>query len=132
MDTTSNDKYYTLAEVAEIRDVSIDTVRRDRADRGRYPNARQRVSGDPNSPWEIPLSDLIAAGHVTAGDSEVPAPEDVGHRSRRDRETAQLRESLACERIRSELLTSQLRDRDESIRFLQKTLDSALAARQAA
>lgn len=131
MNPTSNDKYYTIAEVAEIRGKSIDTVRRDRADRGLYPNARRRVSSDPNSPWEIPLSDLIAVGHITAGDSGVPALEDASHRSRRDREMAQLREALACERMRSEGLASQLQDRDDNVRFLQKTL-TALAAGKAA
>ncbi len=131
MSVASNDKYYTVAEVVVIRDKSIDTVRRDLLERGRYPNARRLVADDPNSMWEIPLSDLIAAGHIAAGDSGVPAPEDASHRSRRDREMAQLREALACERIRSEGLASQLQDRDENVRFLQKTL-TAIAAGKAA
>ena len=55
----SSERWVTRAEAAELRGCSTDTIRRSQ-NAGEYPNHRT----DDDGVWRIPLSDLVAAGHL--------------------------------------------------------------------
>lgn len=58
---TSNRPKFTVGEVVARCGVSKSTVRR-RLREGAFPNACQDDSSNPQSPWRIPIEDLLAEG----------------------------------------------------------------------
>ena len=69
----SSERWVTRAEAAELRGCSTDTIRRSQ-NAGEYPNHRT----DDDGVWHIPLSDLVAAGHLDPTASvSAPAPHDT-------------------------------------------------------
>ena len=122
------ERTFTQGEVAELRGCSLDTVRHDRRDRGRYPGAYRL--DDPSGTWVIPYPDLVAAGDLDPAAGQ-PADEQPLARSRRERELIQLRDELTDERARREGLEARLADRDGEIVFLRRLLDAAVAAGRA-
>ena len=73
LDSTATD--YVPNDAARLCGCSVDTIRRYRRD-GRFPNA-YRSGDEPNSPWRIPLADLIGAGLFNP---ETVAPEPFASR----------------------------------------------------
>jgi len=71
--SVAHSNYVDQHEAADICGCSYDTIRR-RRKTGGLPNARQRP-GDPNKTWEIPVTDLLAAGLLKVGDDVEPAGE---------------------------------------------------------
>ncbi len=119
------ERYFTQGEVAELRGCSLDTVRRDRRDRGRYPTAYRL--GDPSGTWVIPYHDLVVAGDLDPAAGQLPDEEPLV-RSRRERELIRLRDELTGERARREGIEARLADRDSEIAYLRRLLDAAMAA----
>jgi len=69
----SSERWVTRAEAAELRRCSTDTIRRSQ-NAGDYPNHRT----DDDGVWHIPLSELVAAGHLDpTAPVPAPAPDDI-------------------------------------------------------
>lgn len=72
---------FTVGEVIERCGVSKSTVKRRLRD-GTFPNATQDDPANPQSPWRIPIEDLLAAGlnpgRPTPPEDRTPVTESTG------------------------------------------------------
>lgn len=72
---------FTVGEVVERCGVSKSTVKRRLRD-GAFPNATQDDPTNPQSPWRIPIEDLLAAGlnpgRPTPPEGQTPVTEPTG------------------------------------------------------
>lgn len=72
---------FTVGEVIERCGVSKSTVKRRLRD-GAFPNATQDDPANPQSPWRIPIEDLLAAGlnpgRPTPPEGQTPVTEPIG------------------------------------------------------
>ena len=112
----------TIGEAAVLTGLSTDTVKNDRT-AGCYPHARQDAPrGKKPGVWRIPVTDLVAAGRVSAARLEqLPAEIDS------------LRESSTVTALRAEIaeLTTRLAvadalalERDHARRALERSIDA--------
>jgi len=70
----TNRPYLTMAEIVARCGISKSTLKRRKAE-GAFPNAIQNNPSDPRSPWQIPLTDLLAAGLNPGAAKSAAAPE---------------------------------------------------------
>lgn len=104
---------FTLKEAAEACLVSVKTIRR-RLDSDKFPNAH-RLDDSTNSPWTIPLADLIASG-LTPG--KPTAPDDIEQQpaiAQTDTELEKLRQENAELQQRALIAEAELRRADQTI-----------------
>ncbi|QBI18895.1 hypothetical protein ER308_04595 [Egibacter rhizosphaerae] len=117
-----HERWLSRNEVADLVGRSYDTVRRDEG-RGLYPHARRRAGSTTR---EIPLSDLVEAGHYDPA-SEAESAEETISKVRSGRENSELREELARAQARIEALEERLADANEDRRFLRRLLEGRAA-----
>jgi hypothetical protein len=119
----ADQRYLTQPEAATLCACDYSTIKRYR-ERSRFPGIRRR--DDTNGTYEIPLSDLIAAGlwKPTDGDDEDVAAA-IG-RTRAERRVEELRVELERTRAQNEALTAALADRRDEVAYLRRALDVAL------
>ncbi|MDP9388563.1 MAG: hypothetical protein M3Q48_11800 [Actinomycetota bacterium] len=119
----SEQQYLTQPEAAALCACDYSTIKRHR-ERGRFPNVRRR--DDVNGTYEIPLSDLVAAGlwKPTEGDDE-DVEAAIG-RTRTERRLEEMR--LELERVRAEAraLAAAFDQSREEVAFLRNALHVAL------
>ena len=121
-------KLLTIKEVADLRGVVPDTVTRS-IKKGDYPRAAR---GDgPNDPWQIPLGDLVAAGHYDPSTAAVE-PEVAIRTTRAERELVEVRAQLAKAEAAAESLQRELAARDDQLRWLRKHADALTSPRAVA
>lgn len=108
----ASERWLTRREVQQLTGRSYDSVRRDEK-AGLYPRARQRSGGAV----EIPLGDLLLAGHIAPG--SMSGELSPGSPSLSD---------LVELRARCELLELQLSREQDEVRFLRRALQGALSA----
>jgi hypothetical protein len=127
--------WYTRREVADLREVDPDTVKRHER-RGRYPNSRPR-RGDPQQTVEIPESDLRAAGDVPADATaaevggRLQASQAEQERDALRRELAEVRPELARLQERDSLLSARLEAAGEEIAWLRTLVERQSVGRTA-
>ena len=115
---------FTLKEAAEACQVSLKTIRR-RRDKGDFPNS-YRSASRAQSPWLIPVTDLIAAG-LTPGKPappEEPAPEPSPEPAELDK----LKAEIAELRKRAETAEAVVTERERTIETQATTLKMIEAA----
>lgn len=125
--------HYTRGEVADLRGVSADTVKRGEK-QGRYPNGGPRP-GDPQQTTEIPEGDVRAAGDMPAdattaeADGRLQTSQAERDHDALQRELAELRPELARLQERDSQLAAQLDTAHGEIAWLRTLVDRQSAGR---
>lgn len=121
-------RWLSRREVAEVRGVSVDTVKRDEK-RGTYRRTRPRP-GDPNATVEIAYADLVAAGHVPPPDPDRDDPRpNVDAEAGEDREgRADLEVRLARAEAERDALADALTHARGEAEALRELLRAAVGA----
>ena len=102
---------FTLKEAAEACQVSLKTIRR-RRDKGDFPNS-YRSASRAQSPWLIPVTDLIAAG-LTPG-KPAPPEEPPGPAEPSPTELDALKAENAELRKRAEIAEAVAEEREKAL-----------------
>ena len=114
------DRYLTQSEAAALCGCDYSTIKRHRH-RGSFPGLRRRT--DATGTYEIPLSDLVAAGLFDPDRQEpIATPEQL---------TEELHQArLEVERLRGRLeaMANALEDRRDEVAYLRRALDAAHSA----
>jgi hypothetical protein len=125
----ADERYLTQNEACSLCGCDYSTVKRHRM-AGHFPGVRRRP--DPNGTYEIPLTDLIAAGLWDPAEGDAEDVAAAFGRTKVERRLEETRLALERANARIEALLAAIEDRRDEIAYLRRALEAALTGRAAA
>jgi uncharacterized protein YlxW (UPF0749 family) len=119
----SSDKMFTRSEAVRATGKSAPTID-NYLKAGKLPNAVSIPNGRSKT-WQIPLTDLVAAGLLDRVESEIASAPDI----ERD-ETQLLKERLAALEAKSEQLENRVQDLIKRAEFAERAYQNQIETRQ--